>query len=77
MKTVLRFFFECVDGIDCDVNIFVLVNNIEDETKCKIDDAIASYIDSVEDWQYEELVNDVLTSFNLDYEIISPITFCI
>lgn len=79
---LLRFFFESTDGNGTDVDIFAIVKYPEtlDErnrlTK-QIQDAICSYCDSVEDWQFEELVDDVLKSFDLDYEIVHPITFCI
>lgn len=77
MKTVIRFHYVNVDGMDTDIDIFVLTNRISEELKKQITDAISSYISSVEDWQYEQLVRDVLNSFYLDYEIIAPITFCI
>lgn len=77
MKAILNFFFECVDGMEYDVNIFVIVDKLDDGTKTKIEDAISSYVDTVENWEYEELVKDVLNSFDLTYEIVRPITFCI
>lgn len=75
MNTLLRFKFVAVDGMDTDVDIFVLTSVITNDEKSEIKDAISSYIDSVEDWQYEELVNDVFASFDLDYKIVSPITY--
>lgn len=78
---LLRFEFLDVDGNGNNVCLLVAVDNVmwEDTsiTKNQIDDAIAAYIEEVEDWQYEELVHDVLNSFGLDYEIISPVTFYI
>ena len=75
MNTLLRFKFVNVDGIDTDVDIFVLTYAITNDKKNEIKDAISSYIDAVEDWQYEELINDIFMSFDLDYEIVSPITY--
>ena len=75
MDTLLRFNFTAVDGMDTDVDIFVLAHAITNDERYQIEDVIASYIETVEDWQYEELVNDVLASFNLDYEIVNPITY--
>lgn len=75
MQTVMRFHYINVDGIDTNVDILVLVDNSAVNLKHEIEDAISSYIDKVDDWQYEELVCDVLNSFGLDYEVVNPITF--
>ena len=75
MNTLLRFKFVAVDGMDTNVDIFVLTYAMTNDKKNEIEDAISSYINSVEDWQYEELVNDILASFDLDYKIVSPITY--
>lgn len=75
MDTLLRFKFVDVDGMNTDVDIFVLTYAITNDKENEIEDAISSYIDSVEDWQYEELINDVFASFDLDYRIVSPITY--
>lgn len=77
MKTVIRFNYVDVDGMGTNVDIFVLIDKISNDLRNQIENAISSYIDSVEDWQYEELVCDVLNSFGLDYEIINPVTFYI
>lgn len=69
-----RFKFEDVDGNGTAVDIFVVIKFPTAITKEEINDAILSYIDSVEDWQYEELIRDVLDSFELVYEIVNPIT---
>ena len=78
---LLRFNFADVDGNGTDVNILVGVDSVLWEntsvTKNQIDDAIASYIEDAEDWQYEELIADVLESFDLDFEFVNPITFSI
>ena len=78
---LLRFNFTDVDGNGYDVDIWVVVDSVIWEcttiTKNKIDDAIASYIEDVEDWQYEELVEDVLKSFDLDFEFVDVTTFSI
>lgn len=79
---LLRFFFEAIDGDECGVDIFAMVKYPEEvwdrhNLAAQIEDAVNSYCDSVEYWQFEELVDDVLKSFNLDYEIVDPITFCI
>ena len=78
---LLRFNFADVDGNGTDVNILVGVDSVLWEntsiTKNQIDDAIASYIEDVEDWQYEELITDVLKSFDLDFEFVEPATFSI
>lgn len=75
MNNLLRFHFVAVDGMDTDVDIFVLTYPLTNDERNKIEDAIASYVDSVEDWQYEELINEVFASLDLDYEFISPITY--
>ena len=67
---LLQFHF---DGNDCDV--FVSVGEITYGTKASIEDAITSYVENVEDWEYEELVEDVLRSFDIDFKIIYPIRF--
>ena len=75
MNTVLRFCFEDTDGCGSDVNVFVLTNDISNDLRNEIDDAIASYVDTVEDWQYSELIDDVLKSLGVNYTVITPITF--
>ena len=75
MKTVLKFHYIDVDGNGTNTDILVLIDKSAINLKHEIEDAISSYIDKVEDWQYEELVCDVLNSFSLDYEVVSPITF--
>ena len=77
---LLRFNFVGVNnGIDID--FLVVVDNMIWEntsiTKNQIEDAIASYIEDVEDWQLEELIEDVLGSFDLDFEFVDAITFSI
>lgn len=67
---ILQFHF---DGNDYDV--FVSVGKITYGTKASIEDAITSYVENVEDWEYEELVEDVLRSFDIDFKIIHPIRF--
>ena len=78
---LLRFNFTDVDGNGTDVNILVCVDSVIWEntsvTKNQIEDAIASYIEDVEDWQYEDVITDVLESFDLDFEFVEPITFSI
>lgn len=78
---LLRFNFADTDGNGYDVDLLVGVDSVVWEntsiTKNQIDDAIASYIENIEDWQYEELVEDVLKSFDLDFEFVDVITFSI
>lgn len=78
---LLRFEYVDVDGSGTDIGLLVAVDSVMWDnttiTKKQIEYAIVSYIEDVEDWQYEELVHDVLDSFGLDYEIVSPITFYI
>lgn len=78
---LLRFNFADVDGNGTDVNLLVGVDSVLWEnisvTKNQIEDAIASYIEDVEGWQYEELIADVLKSFDLDFEFVEPITFTV
>lgn len=78
---VLRFNFANVDGNGTYVNILVGVDSVIWEntsvTRNQIEDAIASYIEDVEDWQYEDVITDVLESFDLDFEFVEPITFTI
>ena len=76
---LLRFNFTDVDGNGTNIDFLVGVDNVLWEntsvTKNQIDDAIASYIEDIEDWQYEELINNVLHSFDLDFEYIDVTTF--
>lgn len=76
---LLRFNFTDVDGNGTDINFLVGVNNKVWEntsiTKNQIEDAIASYVDEVEDWQYEDVIEDVLNSFGLDFEYVDVTTF--
>ena len=78
---LLKFNFADVDGNGSDVNILVAVDQQLWEytsiTKNQIDDAIASYIEDFEDWQYEELIEDVLRSFDVDFEFVDVTTFTI
>ena len=77
---LLRFNFEAVDNGN-DIAFLVSVDSTVWEntsvTKGQIDDAIASYIETVEDWQFEELINDVLKSFGLEFEFVDVLTFVI
>ena len=75
MDTLIKFHFMDVDGCGTNVDILVLTYEISNKLKDEIEDAISSYVDSVEDWQYEDLINEVFASFDLDYEIVKPITF--
>lgn len=76
---LLRFNFTDVDGNGTDIDFLVGVNNEVWEntsiTKNQIEDAIASYVDEVEDWQYEDVIEDVLNSFGLDFEYVDVTTF--
>ena len=78
---LLRFNFADVDGNGYDVDLLVGVDRVMWEntsiTKKQIEDAIASYIEEFEDWQYEELIEDVLKSFDLDFEYVDVTTFSI
>lgn len=78
---LLRFNFADVDGNGTDVNILVCVDSVLWEntsvTQNQINDVIASYSEYIEDWQYEELITDVLNSFGLDFEFVEAITFYI
>ena len=78
---LLRFNFTDVDGNGTDIDFLVGVDNEIWEntsiTKNQIEDAIATYVDDVEDWQYEELIADVLNSFGLDFEYVDVTTFSI
>ena len=75
MDTLIKFHFMDVDGCGTNVDILVLTYEISNKLKDEIEDAISSYVDSVEDWQYEDLINEVFASFDLDYESVKPITF--
>lgn len=78
---LLRFNFVNVDGNGTDIDFLVSVDKEIWEntsiTKNQIEDAIVSYIEDVEDWQYEELIADVLNSFGLDFEYVDVTTFSI
>lgn len=77
---LLRFNFVGVNN-GTDIDFFVSVDSEIWEntsiTKNDIEDAIASYIENVEDWQMEELITDVLNSFGLDFEYVDVTTFSI
>lgn len=77
---LLRFNFVGVNN-GTDIDFFVSVDSKIWEntsiTKNDIEDAIASYIENVEDWQMEELITDVLNSFGLDFEYVDVTTFSI
>ena len=76
---LLRFNFTEVDGNGTDIDFLVGVDNEIWEntsvTKNQIEDAIATYIEDIEDWQYQELITNVLTSFGLDFEYVDVTTF--
>ena len=76
---LLRFNFTNVDGNGTDIDFLVGVNNEVWEntsiTKNQIEDTIASYVDEVEDWEYEDVIEDVLNSFGLDFEYVDVTTF--
>ena len=78
---ILRFNFTEVDGNGTDIDFLIGVNNEVWEnisiTKEQIEDAIASYVDNVEDWQYEDVIEDVLNSFGLDFKYVDVTTFSI
>ena len=76
---LLRFNFVDVDGNGTDIDFLVGVDNEKWEntsiTKNQIEDVIASYVDEVEDWEYEDVIDDVLKSFGLDFEYVDVTTF--
>lgn len=78
---LLKFSFINADGNDQNVDLLVGIDGVVWEnvsiTKNQINDAIASYIENTEDWQYEELIEDVLKSFELDFEFVDVTTFSI
>ena len=78
---LLKFSFINAEGNDQNVDLLVGIDGVVWEnvsiTKNQINDAIASYIENTEDWQYEELIEDVLKSFELDFEFVDVITFSI
>lgn len=78
---LLKFSFINADGNDQNVDLLVGIDSVVWEnvsiTKNQINDAIASYIENTEDWQYEELIEDVLKSFELDFEFVDVTTFSI
>lgn len=76
---LLRFNFTDVDGNGTNIDFLVGVDKEIWEntsiTKNQIEDAIASYVDEVEDWEYEDVIEDVLNSFGLDFEYVDVTTF--
>lgn len=76
---LLRFNFTDIDGNGTDIDFLVGINNeVWENTsiiKNQIEDAIASYVDEVEDWEYEDVIEDVLNSFGLDFEYVDVTTF--
>lgn len=75
MKTIMKFRYVTADGMDTNSDILVLIDKGANDSRQEIEDAISSYIDHSEDWQFEQLVCDVLNSFGFDYEVVSPIVF--
>lgn len=71
---ILRFKYIAKDLDDADAEIYVRVvpDSGKDIDYSSINDAISSYIDSVESFSYEGLIIDVLDSFGYKYEFIEP-----
>ncbi len=77
-----RFLFSDIDGRGTDIAIFAIIDCPEEASKRKelhsqIEDAISSYCDTVSDWQYEELIDDVLNSLGVRYQYADINTFFI
>lgn len=75
MKTIMKFRYVTVDGMDTNRDILVLIDKSANNSRQEIEDGISSYIDHAEDWQFEQLVRDVPNSFGFDYEVVNPIIF--
>lgn len=77
-KQLVQFVFASDDGSQPDAIIYaVITSGATPVDYAEIEDAISSYIDAVLDdvsvgYGYYKLVNDVLSSFNFDYEIYTP-----
>lgn len=71
---ILRFKYiaEEFDEADAEIYVRVVPDSGKDIDYASIEDAISSYIDSVESFSYEGLITDVLDSFGYKYEFIEP-----
>lgn len=76
---LLRFNFVNIDGNGDDVDFLVCVDEYIWEntsvTRKQIEDEITSYINIFEDWEYEDVIEYVLNSFDLDFEYVDVTTF--
>lgn len=71
---ILRFKYIAVEFDEADAEIYVrVISDSDNGIDCaSVEDAISSYIDSVESFSYDGLIRDVLDSFGYKYEFIEP-----
>ena len=78
MGTLLNFVFKDTDGMGTDVSVLVVFNTplMANEIE-SIKSRTSSWAAENTDWQYEELVEGVLSDFgydkSLDYTIVDPV----
>ena len=69
---ILEFHYESVDS-DPDTLIWIaFASPLSSEQVSELEDSITSYLDSVPDWEMEELINDVLSEAGYEFTILSP-----
>lgn len=60
-----------VKGCDLCIRIRAYKKSIDHYDMFCIEDAVSSYVDTVDDWTPEVLIRDVMSSFDFDYEFVS------
>lgn len=71
--TILAFCFEPIEADDVGATLLVHVEaELDPAVYSTIEDAIASYIESVPAWSFERLVCDVLYQLGYSFEILKP-----
>lgn len=71
--TILEFCFEPIEADDASAMLLVRVETeLNSVVYSTIEDAIASYIESVPAWSFEQLVCDVLRQLGYSFEILKP-----
>lgn len=70
---VLELYYEPLEGETTGTSIIAHVDAyLDTEDMYTIEDAIASYIEDVPTWSFEQLIRDVLQSFSYRFTILTP-----
>lgn len=70
MKHVIRFHFIPIEAEEDGIDVFGLADIKDDAYLAQIEDAVASYVDADEVWNFPDLVLDVLQSFDPEATLI-------